>query len=54
MVLDNGELSELDSPENLMSKDGGMFKSLWERHQLSHGHKSQEFSITDITDERTL
>ncbi len=54
MVLDNGELIELDKPDDLMLKDGGMFKSLWERHQLSHGHKSGEFSIIDIVEESVL
>eukprot|EP01041_Mallomonas_annulata_P002837 gene2837-5584_t len=39
MVLENGELAELDSPKELMSKSGGLFQALWERHQLSHGKK---------------
>ena len=36
MVLDSGKLAEMDSPENLMNKEGGDFKALWERHQKSH------------------
>lgn len=36
IVLDSGVISEFDSPANLLSKDGGDFKSLWDRHQKSH------------------
>jgi len=36
MVLDNGRLAEIDNPQVLMAKEGGMFKALWERHQRSH------------------
>ena len=37
MILDGGYLSEMDSPSALLAKEGGMFRSLWERHQRSHG-----------------
>jgi ABC-type multidrug transport system fused ATPase/permease subunit len=37
-VLDSGLLAEMDSPEALLNKEGGLFKSLWERHQKSHQH----------------
>lgn len=37
MVLDAGKLAEMDSAENLMKKEDGIFKALWERHQSSHG-----------------
>jgi ABC-type multidrug transport system fused ATPase/permease subunit len=39
MVLDAGDLSELSSPDELLSKPDGLFKMLWEKHQRSH-HES--------------
>ena len=36
IVLDSGVIAEFDSPGNLLSKEGGDFKSLWDRHQKSH------------------
>ena len=39
MVLDGGVLAEMDTPDNLLAKseEEGVFRSLWERHQRSHG-----------------
>ena len=37
MVLDSGRLVEMDSPGQLLQKEGGSFKALWSRHQASHG-----------------
>ena len=39
MVLDGGILAEMDTPDHLLAKpeDEGVFRSLWERHQRSHG-----------------
>jgi ABC-type multidrug transport system fused ATPase/permease subunit len=39
MVLDNGNLMELDSPQTLLEKPDGLFHALWERHMKSHGNK---------------
>ena len=36
IVLDSGVIAEFDSPSNLLAKEGGDFKSLWDRHQKSH------------------
>lgn len=36
IVLDSGVIAEFDSPANLLSREGGDFKSLWDRHQKSH------------------
>lgn len=37
MVLDQGNLMELASPKELLEKNEGLFKGLWERHLKSHG-----------------
>ena len=39
MVLDAGTIAEMDTPDNLLAKseEEGVFRSLWERHQRSHG-----------------
>lgn len=37
MVLDSGYLEEMDTPENLLNAEHGKFRSLWDRHQSSHG-----------------
>jgi ABC-type multidrug transport system fused ATPase/permease subunit len=36
MVLDVGKLAEFDSAETLLAKPDGLFKLLWERHQIDH------------------
>ena len=36
MVLEAGQLKEMAAPGELLSREGGLFKSLWERHQQSH------------------
>ena len=38
MVLEKGRLAEFGSPDELLKKDAGLFKLLWERHQLSHSN----------------
>jgi ABC-type multidrug transport system fused ATPase/permease subunit len=38
MVLDNGNLMELDSPQTLLEKPDGLFRALWERHLKSQGN----------------
>jgi ABC-type multidrug transport system fused ATPase/permease subunit len=37
MVLDNGLLAEYASPKELLEKENGVFRSLWEKHLESHG-----------------
>jgi ABC-type multidrug transport system fused ATPase/permease subunit len=37
MVLENGNLIEMDSPSTLLEKENGLFRSLWEKHLKSHG-----------------
>jgi ATP-binding cassette, subfamily C (CFTR/MRP), member 1 len=37
LVLDSGNVAEMDSPDNLLANPDGLFKSLWDRHQKSHG-----------------
>jgi ABC-type multidrug transport system fused ATPase/permease subunit len=39
MVLDSGNLMELDAPQTLLDKSEGLFHALWERHMKSHGNK---------------
>lgn len=39
MVLHDGTLAEMDSPEKLLEKPDGAFKALWERHLQSHGQE---------------
>jgi hypothetical protein len=39
MVLDNGLLRELDSPQALLANEQGLFKQLWQTHLRSHGAK---------------
>ncbi|CAM9244868.1 unnamed protein product, partial [Ectocarpus fasciculatus] len=36
MVLEDGKLGEMGSPEDLLSRRDGLFKSLWDRHQENH------------------
>jgi ABC-type multidrug transport system fused ATPase/permease subunit len=48
MVLDSGVMSEFDHPEALLQKEGGAFRSLWERHQKSHGHVGSSGSKSDL------
>jgi ABC-type multidrug transport system fused ATPase/permease subunit len=40
MVLDSGNLMELDAPQTLLEKPDGLFHALWDRHMKSHA--SQE------------
>jgi len=35
MVLEDGRVVEIDKPDVLVAKEGGVFASLWERHKLS-------------------
>ena len=37
MVLDDGRVAEIDNPDVLAAKEGGVFASLWERHKLGGG-----------------
>lgn len=37
MVLDNGQLAEMGSSEDLLKSEEGLFSRLWERHKKSHG-----------------
>lgn len=37
MVLEEGRLAEMDTPDALVAKEGGIFAGLWERHKLSEG-----------------
>jgi ABC-type multidrug transport system fused ATPase/permease subunit len=37
MVLEQGVLKELDSPQTLLGNPEGLFHSLWQRHVKSHG-----------------
>ena len=39
MVLDSGNVAEFDKPETLLSKEKGLFKLLWDRHQTDHHEK---------------
>ncbi len=36
LVMDKGYVGEYDTPQNLLNKEGGLFKGLWERH-ISEG-----------------
>jgi len=36
MILDAGNLAEMDTPTSLLAKEDGLFRSLWDRHQRSH------------------
>jgi len=38
MVLDDGYLGEFGTPSELLAKEGGMFKGLWDRHKASHSN----------------
>lgn len=37
MVLDQGRVAELEQPDVLLGKEGGLFKALWDKHCHSHG-----------------
>ncbi len=32
LVMDNGVVGEFDTPETLLTRSDGIFKTLWERH----------------------
>lgn len=53
MVLEQGEVSELDKPDDLLVKEGGMFRSLWERHKLSHGKGSSKSDLQALAEEES-
>ena len=48
MVMDAGLLGEMGPPVDLLSKEGGQFKALWDRHQKSHEAGSSRGSKTDL------
>ena len=37
LVLDDGNIAELDTPTNLLSKENGQFKALVEKSRAAHG-----------------
>jgi len=54
MILDSGNLAELDAPAALLEKEDGLFRSLWDRHQRSHCLVNQGedlFALEEVTDE---
>jgi ABC-type multidrug transport system fused ATPase/permease subunit len=38
LVLDDGHIAELDTPENLMNKEGGLFRAMVEKSRSAHGN----------------
>jgi ABC-type multidrug transport system fused ATPase/permease subunit len=42
LVLDDGRIAELDTPENLMSKEDGLFRAMVEKSRATHGNVIDE------------
>lgn len=38
LVLDDGRIAELDTPDNLLSKEGGHFRAMVEKSRAAHGN----------------
>jgi ATP-binding cassette subfamily C (CFTR/MRP) protein 1 len=39
MVVEQGKIAEMDTPERLVQKEDGLFAALWKQHQLSRDEK---------------
>lgn len=56
MVLDYGDLAEMDSPTALLAKgntpgeEKGLFRALWDRHQLSHSNSGGNLAALVVED----
>jgi ATP-binding cassette subfamily C (CFTR/MRP) protein 1 len=48
IVMDAGLLAEIGPPELLLNKEGGAFRSLWDKHQKSHEMGSSRGSKQDL------
>ena len=46
MVMDNGQVAEMDTPTNLLKLENGIFKGLWQKNQSAHGNGDDD--CTDI------
>lgn len=42
LVLDDGRIAELDTPENLMNKEGGLFRAMVEKSRAAHSNTIDE------------
>jgi ABC-type multidrug transport system fused ATPase/permease subunit len=42
LVLDDGHIAELDTPENLLKKENGLFKAMVDKSRAAHSNTFDE------------